>query len=306
MIDSAYELSERKIMNYNHLVYFSTLAELEHYGKAAEKLGISQPTLSSAIRNMEEELGVFLFEKQGRNVRLTEYGREYRDYVDRALETLQEGKLQMAHCADRELGIVRIGAVSSAGPGRMLPILSRYERKHPRVRFEYMDGTSLTLLEELKEERYDLVIAAREQADPEIRFTPLWKQNFVAIVPPDHPLAARPEVSLEQLGRYPLIRYHSTAAARARIDALFEAAGVRPVTRCEVSDDFHIAGMVAAGLGVAVLVDSSMPDLYGLKKIPLKDGSGSRNLYLAVKRNRFLSETVQDFLKFLQQEFVQL
>ncbi len=287
-------------MNYNHLIYFSTLARLEHYGKAAEELGISQPSLSNAIRHLEEELGVYLFEKQGRNVRLTYYGKKYREYVDKGLSTLEQGRVLMGHCADRERGIIRIGAVSSAGPGRILPLMNQYTEEHPQVQFEYMDGTSLTLLEELKAERYDLVISAREATDPDISFFPLWEQRFVAIMPPSHPLAALSSVSPAQLARYPMIRYHDSAAARALVDSLFEEAGVDQITRAEVSDDFHIAGMVAAGMGVAVLVDSSMPDLYGLRKIPLQNASIRRNLYLATCKNSYVSDSVQDFLRFLR------
>ncbi|MCD8078795.1 MAG: LysR substrate-binding domain-containing protein, partial [Lachnospiraceae bacterium] len=115
-----------------------------------------------------------------------------------------------------------------------------------------------------------------------------------------HPLAALSSVSLAQLAHYPMIRYHDSAAARALVDSLFDEAGVSQITRAEVSDDFHIAGMVAAGLGVAVLVDSSMPDLYGLRKIPLQNASIRRNLYLATCKHSYVSDSVQDFLRFLR------
>ena len=82
-------------MNLNQLYYFKTLAELEHYTKAAEKLNISQPTLSHSISAMEKELGANLFEKQGRNVVLTKYGRIYMFYVENALTQLELGKNQI-------------------------------------------------------------------------------------------------------------------------------------------------------------------------------------------------------------------
>lgn len=83
-------------MNLNQLYYFKTLAELEHYTKAAEKLNISQPTLSHSISSMEKELGANLFEKQGRNVVLTKYGRIYMFYVENALTQLELGKIRLS------------------------------------------------------------------------------------------------------------------------------------------------------------------------------------------------------------------
>ena len=93
-------------MNYNQLVYFSTLAHIEHYTKAAEILGISQPSLSHAISNLENELGIYLFEKQGRNVRLTRYGKIYLSYVDSALDELEKGNKQMNRFSDIESGTI--------------------------------------------------------------------------------------------------------------------------------------------------------------------------------------------------------
>ena len=82
-------------MNLNHLSYFRVLAKLEHYTQAAEELSITQPSLSHAMSTLKEDLGTYLFEKQGRNIKLTKYGKIYFEYVDRALSELEKEKKRL-------------------------------------------------------------------------------------------------------------------------------------------------------------------------------------------------------------------
>lgn len=107
-------------MNLNQLIYFETLAQLEHVSRASEKLNIAQPSLSKAIANLEQELGVDLFEKQGRNVVLTRQGKLYLDYVQKALKSLEEGRSALQRMQS-ELNLrIDIGFVSSL-QARMMP-----------------------------------------------------------------------------------------------------------------------------------------------------------------------------------------
>ena len=105
-------------MNYNYLLYFSVLAETEHYTQAAARLGISQPSLSSAIHNLESDLGgVILFERVGRNIRLTQEGRFYQKKVDSALSELHEASLMLREKRENAPVVIRLGYVSGALDG---------------------------------------------------------------------------------------------------------------------------------------------------------------------------------------------
>ena len=121
-------------MNLNQLYYFKTLAELEHYTKAAEKLNISQPTLSHSISSMEKELGANLFEKQGRNVVLTKYGRIYMFYVENALTQLELGKNQIERLVSEGGGHVGLAYMTSVGtnfvPGLIAGFLDDPQNKN--------------------------------------------------------------------------------------------------------------------------------------------------------------------------------
>lgn len=139
-------------MNYNHLRYFSVLAHTQHYTKAAEILGISQPSLSSAIHNIETELGIFLFEKQGRNVQLTKYGKRYLEYVDRSLEFLDDGRKDLNSMVSLENGRVQIGFIASVSATMVAPVMAEFLRFYPDVRFCCQEGTSFQLISELEEE----------------------------------------------------------------------------------------------------------------------------------------------------------
>ena len=115
-------------MNLNQLIYFATLAQLQHVTRASEKLNIAQPSLSKAIANLEQELGVDLFEKQGRNVVLTRQGKLYLDYVEKALESLEEGRSALQRMQTELDQRIDIGFVSSL-QARMMPQLLADYRK---------------------------------------------------------------------------------------------------------------------------------------------------------------------------------
>lgn len=121
-------------MNLNQLIYFATLAQLQHVTRASEKLNIAQPSLSKAIANLEQELGVDLFEKQGRNVVLTRQGKLYLDYVEKALESLEEGRSALQRMQTELDQRIDIGFVSSLQARMMPQLLADYRKTTVRRR----------------------------------------------------------------------------------------------------------------------------------------------------------------------------
>ena len=126
-------------MNYNYLRYFSVLAQVEHYTLAAARLEISQPSLSSAIRALEDELGVKLFEKVGRNVRLTEQGRYFQKKVDSAMQELQDATETLMSSKDMAPIVIRLGFVSGSLHGVVAREMSALFRADERFRFHITD-----------------------------------------------------------------------------------------------------------------------------------------------------------------------
>ena len=172
-------------MNLNQLYYFKTLAELEHYTKAAEKLNISQPTLSHSIAAMEKELGAFLFEKQGRNVVLTKYGRIYMFYVENALTQLELGKNQIERLVAEGGGHVGLAYMTSVGTNFVPEIIAGFldDPQNKNISFSCYEGNTKTLLYNLMREKYDLIFCSMVENESDVEFIPVYEQGLVVIVP---------------------------------------------------------------------------------------------------------------------------
>jgi DNA-binding transcriptional LysR family regulator len=141
-------------MNYNVLRYFSVLAQVEHYTIAAARLGISQPFLCSAIHNLEMELGgVKLFEKAGRNIRLTEEGKFYREKVDSALNELHSASLMLRDSKISAPVVIRMGIVSGTLDGLVAKEIARYAQTNKRIRFHLTESSAENLMDLVRQEK---------------------------------------------------------------------------------------------------------------------------------------------------------
>ena len=155
-------------MNYNHLVYFSVLAETEHYTTAAARLGISQPALSSAIRNLEDALGgVKLFEKTGRNIRLTQAGQFYREKVDESIRNLHSASIMLRDGQASAPVVIRMGVVSGTLDGLLAREIVKYNRGNQRIRFYLTESSSENLMDMVRQEKLDMAIVDSTSRLPE-------------------------------------------------------------------------------------------------------------------------------------------
>ena len=291
------------IMNLNQLYYFKTLAELEHYTKAAEKLNISQPTLSHSISAMEKELGANLFEKQGRNVVLTKYGRIYMFYVENALTQLELGKNQIERLVSEGGGHVGLAYMTSVGtnyvPDTIAGFLSDPQNKN--ISFSCYEGNTKTLLYNLKREKYDLVFCSKVEEETHVEFIPVFEQSLVVIVPEGHPLEERGKVTVQDICPYPLVSYTKESGMRRLIDDMFAKAQIMPNIFCQFEDVNSMAGLVAGNQGIAIVTDSGALDNYKVKKLELDTPHSRRMVYLAYVLNRYLPPAVEQFKDFIIQ-----
>ncbi len=288
-------------MNLNQLYYFRTLAELEHYTKAAEKLGISQPTLSHSIAAMEQELGALLFEKQGRNVVLTKYGRIYMFYVENALTQLELGKNQIERLIAEGSGHVGLAYMTSVGADFVPEIIAGFlnDPNHKNISFSCYEGNTKTLIYNLKREKYDLVFCSQMENEKEVEFIPVYEQGLVVIVPEDHPLAAKQKVTVKDICPYPLISYTKESGMRKLIDDMFMKAQVMPNVLYQFEDVNSMAGMVAANKGVSIITDNPSIQNYRVKKLEFDTPYSKRMVYLAYVLNRYLPPAVQQFKDYI-------
>lgn len=295
---------EKIFMNLYQLRYFALLAKNGHFRKTAEQLCIAQSSLSHSISLLEQELGVTLFEKQGRRSILTVEGAQFLTYVEKSLGILDEGILDMQHIAMGE-GIIELGFLRTLGmdfiPGAAHEFLE--SQKEKTIHFKFNTGITATLIDGLKDERYDIVFCTRRENEPDIEFVSVSRQDLVAIVPRNHTLSNRYTINLEELAPYPQVCFCHTSGLRSIVDDLFEKVHVKPQIAYEIEEDIVIAGLVAKGFGVAVV--PYMPDLLRMdvKIIQIASPYWERKFYMATLKNHHMTPAVKNFYDYMMDRY---
>lgn len=289
-------------MNLNHLRYFVTLAKMEHYTKAADMLNITQPSLSHAIASLEGELGVALFEKTGRNVILTKYGKIFLEDVTDVLNRL-DNSINSLQLAGRGEGQIDIAFLRTLGTDFIPKTIRSFLSANPgkQINFQLHCDKVLTgdILNGLKEKKYDIGFCSKFEDEPMIEFTPVAKQDLVVIVPVDHPLACQEEVHLSETIPYKQIIFKKRSGLRKIIDGLFESIGEQPDIAYEIDEDQVAAAFVASGFGIAVVPDIPIIHTLDVKILPLVSPSWQRYFYMAVLKGVYHPPVVEAFKKFL-------
>ena len=292
-------------MNLSHLHYFRELAHVQHYTKAAHNLFISQPTLSHSIAALEEELGVKLFEKDGRTVKLTSDGALFAQYVEKSLDALEDGIGELEKRKGRLSGIVSLGAIQSVRSAFLPEAVLAYRRTHGNlVELKIDQGSTKELLYNLRTGENDLAITSEVKADG-FEFTPLFRQRLVAIVHEGHPLASRTSISVTELADMPVYTYREGIIVGAEVSEFLKAHGLDPdaMDLNRDSDDAVIlGGIVSRAPVVGLALDSSGLYPYRhLKLIPLEEPEAQQIHPIGVLRlaGKRFNPATRDFLEFL-------
>lgn len=291
-------------MNLNQLYYFTTVAKVEHFRYAAELLNISQPSLSYAISSLETELGIPLFEKQGRNVSLTKYGKIFLGYVTTALDTLDEGKKQILHLTNEHTGHIDIVYVSPLAshyiPQTVRHFLDQPHLKGHEITFTFKQAFTSHILEGLKSATYDIGFCSYVEDEPLIHFEPICKQELIAIVPPKHPLSHFDKIDLKQLEPYPFVSYAKESGLGKITRNLFKEAQFNPHIICEGEDETALLGLVSQGFGVSVIAKTEALDYITVPTIHLNHPDPTRTLYLAYMKNKHLPPITTTFIEYVK------
>ncbi len=291
-------------MNLYQLYYFKTMAKLEHYTKAAEKLSMSQPSLSHAISKLELELELPLFEKRGRNVKLTKYGRQLLPYVNNALEELESGIQQVKEMTESTISVGFIYTLSTQYIPNLISNFIQQEGKND-YKFQLKEGRGIetctaSLVRALKGEKLDLIFISLIPEDPEIEFIYIGEQNLVAVLPNDCPLANHESIDLADTKPYSLIQYSTKVGLKREINELFEKVGIVPNVCCEVEDELSMAGLAAANIGIAIVPDSPAIRSYNNVQIrPISHPSYKRGIYIGYMKDRYMTKSVRTFKDYI-------
>lgn len=280
-------------MNYNYLRYFSVLAQLEHYTLAAARLEISQPSLSSAIRNLEDELGVKLFEKVGRNIRLTEEGRYFQKKVDSAMEELSTATQMLHSSRENAPVVIRLGFVSGALNGPLAREMAKSMEEFERFRFHITEGSSKDLMELLHQEKLDMAIVDVTSRDRSLHFRKLCQRSFHVAMPVGHPLSEKACINVADMVDYPQIGFsHSMEHS---FEDWASHPGVRQRFVCQVNTVAAALSLVSAGVGIAAVPEECIIPMEGITYVPLENRHQA--LYSCIVYDRWLTPQVWDFVE---------
>lgn len=288
-------------MNLAHLRYFVKLAELQHYAKASKELYISQPSLTHAIKSLEAELGVPLFNRVGRGVELSEFGLKFNECVVRGLREIDRGLDFAREYTDRLSGTVRIGAIFTV-QGDYLPRLMKDYRAvyGSGVEFTMCQGLTLQLLDRLEAGEFDVAFAAYAPNRPNLRFVPAIAHELVVCVSKDHPLAKRSSCSFADLRGYEIHCYRRGAPIAEEIFDITDGLGLNLIGSYE--DEISLGGALSAnpaicGLGTLTIGLRCFPDIV---TIPLVDVPRDfHKIYLVYKHDNRYSRAVESFIEFV-------
>lgn len=287
-------------MNLDHLRYFVKLSELRHYTRAAEQLCISQPSLSHAISQLESELGVPLFEKSGRNTVLTRYGEEFLECAQRSLGILDAGMESLQRSAKGE-GVVRLGFLRTLGVDFIPKLTSDFIAADPNsgVEFSFHSDLSSGLIDGLLQHKFDLVFCSEPEKSLGLTATPVTSQKLVMIVPNGHPLADRESIGLAETLGYPAVWFTKGSGLRKVVDGMYEQVGGKPISVVETEEDEVIAGLVAAGFGIAVVPDMDMLHKLDISVLEITSPPYHRDFFMAWDDSVFMSPAAQRFRSFV-------
>lgn len=242
-------------MELRHLRYFSVLADELHFGRAAQRLAISQPPLSVAIRQLEESVGAQLFERNSKTVRLTPAGQALRASARRLLRQAEEAAVEARGVAAGSAGQLRVGFVGAMLYRGLPQALRAFQASHPRVRVSLAELNSGEQITELLHDRLDLGFMHSARMPQDLAARLLLTEPFVACLPAAHPLARRRWLAADALRDQPFVLFARASSPdyHERILSICAQAGFLPEVRHEVRHWLAVVSLVAQGLGVALV-----------------------------------------------------
>jgi LysR family transcriptional activator of glutamate synthase operon len=257
---------------------------------AAQRLGIPQPTVSRTIARLAQELGTDLTVREGRGIRFTRQGLLLAEHAARALNEMRAGITAVRADAEEGHGHVILGFLHSMGPTAVPALLRGFRDTHPSVSFGLVQGSSAAVVAGVLSGEIDLVLASPVPDHADLGVRHLGRQALVALVPIRHRLASRSRIQVAELDGEPLITMRRGYGVRTLTDTMLREAGMTLQYAFESDEVATAAGLVGAGLGVAVLPsDAQTPETVAL---PLTDRGAHRVISLAWSSRRTLTAPV--------------
>ena len=276
-------------MNIRDLRYLVALAEHRHFGRAAEASFVSQPTLSTQIRKLEDELGVSLVERAPRRVMLTPVGREIADRARRILADVDELHQIAQRSQDPDAGTVRLGIFPTLGPYLLPHVIPRVRERFPRLELLLVEEKTEVLLRQLREGRLDAAILALPVHDDQLATHFLFEEPFLLAVPHGHPLADHRSIELDDLRKVSLLLLEDGHCLRDQALDVCRLSGADEKSGFRATSLETLRQMVAAGVGITLLprlaVAPPVPPSADITLIPFRIPPPHRRIAMVWRRS---------------------
>jgi LysR family cyn operon transcriptional activator len=282
-------------MELRHLRYFVALAECLSFTRAAERVHVTQSTLSHQIRQLEEELGHPLFDRIGKRVLLTEAGETFLGYASKALQEVDHGLSHLMRAGDELSGEVRIGATGTFNIGFVPECLAMFLKRHPTVKVTVDELAADAIAQRLIDATLDVGIAYQPSDPTHLWFEPLYTEEMVLVVARTHPLAQRKRVRMVELHRQSLVLLPRDFATRTMLDECFRSCGAEPVIAAEMNTIAPIVGLVARTQLAAIVSSHAVQPRDDVCVIPLESPTPVRSPGMLWRRDAKQPSAVRSF-----------
>jgi LysR family cyn operon transcriptional activator len=271
-------------MELRHLRYFAALAETLHFTRAADRTHVTQSTLSHQIKQLEEELGVNLFDRIGKRVVITEAGDTLLAQILPALKQIDMAVTALNSQPGSVAGTLRVGATYSFNTRLVPQCIASFLSRNPAIRVTAEELSQAKIVERLESGDLDLGIAYRPTEDHDLWFEPLYNEEMVLVVASDHPLAKRRKVRMIELHNLRMALLPTMFSTRQQLDECFRAAGAEPVVVAEMNTIMPMIELVKQTDLAGIVGETAVGGVEGLAIVALENPTPIRTPGLLWKR----------------------
>lgn len=293
-------------MELRQIQYFIEVAKREHVTEAAHELHVAQSAVSRQIFNLESELGVDLFIREGRNVKLTPIGSMFLEQMEDAMKVIENAMRQVEEYLDPHRGTIRVGFPSSLATYTLPTAISAFRKLYPDVKFELNQGSYRYLIEAVGKGEIDMALLGPLPKDEKkIVGDILFLENLVALLPANHPLASKSSLKLNELRNDSFVCFKDGLILRELVVNACMQLGFKPKVSFEGEDIDAIKGLVSAGLGVTIIPEITLVDCLPRSTVmlPIIEPRVTRTVGVIIPSERQLLPTVKLFHDFIKDFF---
>ena len=284
-------------MELRQLEYFQMAARLRNITRAAERLRVSQPNITVAIKKLEAELGIQLFDRSQKQLALTPEGAVFLNRIELALRNIQDAVLEVNEYKQLQKGSIKIGIPPMMGAYLFPRIFSSFQKKYSHLDIYLHEEGSMSIREQLERDELDFGIIIISGASNHLELLPMVTSQIVACVPENSPLAKKPFLTKEDIAKSNVIMLKEGSFLRQTILGKLKDQNIAPNIVLESNQVVTIKGLVASGVGISFLLDMVLEDAPGITAIPLEEPIFV-DVGLAWKKDRYISKAAQSFMDF--------